>query len=979
MTGQPSMVSELASLTSASKTVERSTTVSYSYVTDWYINLIRAFQEVPPAQSCKKKFVEECCILYEHNPTILQTIKEFSNTYVPEEAIRWYTRDGFLYKVLNRVLREKNQQTIQLLHFLIYDLNRQLKNEIKMTPQNWMKADTVRLYRGQLMSMDELQQLRNNKGEELFVNSFLSLTTDLAVANMFSGAGAFGLDSPMQSVIFHIEWAAIIPTQGPANIERLSFNRDEGEILLSPTYTVNFLDCVYDEQERVWNATFSRIAQTDDPLIRISDDERLMKLELILRYLLEEKDSLDDDTEDMLDTSSVLQDGEFEFTRKFCSTFVEDVPILLRELKLPELCSVTLNDDSSDRFHLRTLRSFTADALDHGPKIEDDIIVTLYDALGGVFKMNGKLMEAYYYYQKASIYDKPQSQTTYTRQAHLAQIHKLNGNYELAWNIFNELMDRTNDADNFLYDDADNDVEDDNDADDDDNDDHDDDDDSEHVDDERMAYVIEAWAELGYRQNKNKYSFRFFEVLRQMATAKNKAQCFVCNKEKNTYDCKGCSKEFCFQHLTEHRQILDKQLDEIINDHDQFQHTIIQQKQNPQNASLIQQIDQWEKNSIEKIQQTAQQCRETLMKSTEKSINDVEKKFIELSKKLKEIREENEFNELDLNHFQLQLKQITKEFVTPSNISIRQDSQEFIKKILVISSFETIQIKKNKFQQFAITVAGGSGKGHELNQLSDALGIFIDNDKSVYIADSYNHRIVKWKLNSVTGQIIAGGNQNNQLNYPTNIIFDKKNNSFIISEWGNKRIIRCFGQTQQTIISNIRCTGLTIDKNGFIYVSDWDNHEVRRWKQGDTEGELVAGGNGYGNHLNQLNVSTFIFIDDEYSLYISDNKNHRVMKWKKDAKEGIIVAGGNGQGNSLRQLSSPQGVFADHSGQIYVADEGNNRLMRWCEGDKEGEIVVSTNVQGNQLNCPTGLSFDNDENLYVVDRNNHRVLKYKQI
>ncbi|CAF0790274.1 unnamed protein product [Adineta steineri] len=355
------------------------------------------------------------------------------------------------------------------------------------------------------------------------------------------------------------------------------------------------------------------------------------------------------------------------------------------------------------------------------------------------------------------------------------------------------------------------------------------------------------------------------------------------------------------------------------------------------------------------------------MKSTEKSINDVEKKFIELSKKLKEIREENEFNELDLNHFQLQLKQITKEFVTPSNISVRQDPQEFIKKISVISSFDsyqsnhstistatisknpittnqistqsqikqkTIQIKKNRFQQFPATVAGRIEieKGHELNQLSDPLGIFIDDDKSVYIADSYNHRIVKWKLNSYGGQIIVGGNQNNQLNYPTNIIFDKKNNSFIISEWGNKRVIRCFDQTQQTIISNIRCTGLTIDKNGFIYVSDWDNHE-----------------------------------------------NHRVMKWRKDAKEGIIVAGGNGQGNSLKQLSSPQGVFADHSGQIYVADEGNNRIMRWCERDKEGEIVVSTNVQGNQLNCPTGLSFDNDENLYVVDCNNHRVLKYKKI
>ncbi|CAF4151957.1 unnamed protein product, partial [Adineta steineri] len=261
--------------------------------------------------------------------------------------------------------------------------------------------------------------------------------------------------------------------------------------------------------------------------------------------------------------------------------------------------------------------------------------------------------------------------------------------------------------------------------------------------------------------------------------------------------------------------------------------------------------------------------------------------------------------------------------------------------------------------------------------------------KSIYIDYSFNHRIVKWKLNSNTGQIIVGGNEsgnkNNPLNDPANIIFNKNNNSFIISDYGNRRVIRYFDQNQtnqQVIISNIDCSRLTIDKNGFIYVSDDENHEVRRWKQGDTKGELVAGGNGKGNHLNQLSVPTFIFIDEDYSLYISDCVNHRVMKWKKDAKEGIIVAGGNGQGNSLNQLSYPNGVIVDHLGQIYVADSWNARVMRWCEGDADGEIVVGGNGKGNhsnQLNCPRGLSFDNEENLYVVDHGNHRIQKYEKI
>ncbi|CAF3734821.1 unnamed protein product [Adineta steineri] len=302
---------------------------------------------------------------------------------------------------------------------------------------------------------------------------------------------------------------------------------------------------------------------------------------------------------------------------------------------------------------------------------------------------------------------------------------------------------------------------------------------------------------------------------------------------------------------------------------------------------------------------------------------------------------------------------------------------------------QQIQTKKNTFQQFGITVAGRNGKGQKLNQLYNPEGIFIDNDKSIYIADFFNHRIVKWKLNSKTGQVIAGGNgkgsENNQLDCPTNIIYDKKKDSFIISDWQNNRVIRHFDQNQtnqQIIISHTNCFGLTMDKNGFIYVSDCENNEVRRWKQGDKKGELVAGGNGEGNQLNQLNYPYCIFIDEDYSLYISDERNHRVMKWNKDAKEGIIVAGGNGYGNSLKQLNHPQGVIVDHLGQIYVADSGNDRVMRWCEGDEEGEIVVGGNGwgnQSNQLRCPTGLSFDNEENLYVADRDNHRVQKYEKI
>jgi sugar lactone lactonase YvrE len=293
-----------------------------------------------------------------------------------------------------------------------------------------------------------------------------------------------------------------------------------------------------------------------------------------------------------------------------------------------------------------------------------------------------------------------------------------------------------------------------------------------------------------------------------------------------------------------------------------------------------------------------------------------------------------------------------------------------------------------KWKQNGLTIAGGNGQGDQLNQLYWPRGIYVDDDnRCIYIVDTENHRIIEWKFDAKIGQVVAGGNgkgnRMDQLNKPRDVIVDKKTDSLIICDRENRRLVRWSrrnGTKGETIIPEIDCYSITVDNNGNLYICNAEKNEVRRWKIGETIGTIVAGGNGKGNKLNQLDNPTYLFVDEDYSIYVSDWDNHRVMKWVKGAKEGIVVAGGQGEGNNVIRLSHPQMVSVDHFGNVYVVDSWNNRVVRWSKGSKEGCVILGGNGKGqqsNQFNGPIGLAFDRQGNLYVVDHWNDRVQKFE--
>lgn len=289
--------------------------------------------------------------------------------------------------------------------------------------------------------------------------------------------------------------------------------------------------------------------------------------------------------------------------------------------------------------------------------------------------------------------------------------------------------------------------------------------------------------------------------------------------------------------------------------------------------------------------------------------------------------------------------------------------------------------------QNGATLAGGNGFGTSMNQLYYPCGFFIDNDHTLYIAEWSNHRITEWKSGETIGRVVAGGNgQGNhldQLSCPTDVILDKIRDQLIICDSGNRRVVRWPRQNGiqgEILISNIGCQGLTIDNEGFLYIVDYNEHEVKRYRMGDNQALIVAGGHGPGNRLDQLNYPRYVFVDQDHAVYVSDTSNHRVVKWNRNATEGIVVAGTEKRGNSLAQLSNPYGIAVDQSGTVYVADYLNNRVVRWSRGATQGIVVIGDTGSGNrasQLNGPVFVSFDDQGDLYVSDYGNFRIQKFE--
>jgi uncharacterized protein (TIGR03437 family) len=222
---------------------------------------------------------------------------------------------------------------------------------------------------------------------------------------------------------------------------------------------------------------------------------------------------------------------------------------------------------------------------------------------------------------------------------------------------------------------------------------------------------------------------------------------------------------------------------------------------------------------------------------------------------------------------------------------------------------------------------------------ADGGGVAVDtrsNPPRLYVADSYNNRILGYKdarqvRPGDVADIVIGQNDltRTQVNAPFN-------NSEVVTDSGL-----------------FRPTGLAVDTNGDLFVADTGNGRVLRFpspfEQTVPGGErrranLVIGQRSFSERFTDasrfnMGAPFGVALTVERHLVVSDAQHNRVLLFRRpdggDLTNGMAADRVFGQsdftstarGTGANRMSSPRHIALDTDDRLFVSDAGNNRIM----------------------------------------------------
>lgn len=221
-------------------------------------------------------------------------------------------------------------------------------------------------------------------------------------------------------------------------------------------------------------------------------------------------------------------------------------------------------------------------------------------------------------------------------------------------------------------------------------------------------------------------------------------------------------------------------------------------------------------------------------------------------------------------------------------------------------------------------------------RLNEPWGIAVDSEGTVYVADTWNHRVQKF---SAEGEWLAtwglfGTNLDNLMNMwgPRGIAVSPDGQLVYVTDTGNKRILvyDSNGIPQRQIgLGGVlpgeldEPVGVAVDGQGNVYVADTWNQRVQVFTP---EGGYLREWRVVGWYGQSLENKPYIAVGPDDVVYVSDPEGYRVLAYDLEGNY-LYHFGDFGSGPDGFML--PAGVSAGPNGEVYVADTQNQRVMRF--------------------------------------------------
>ncbi|CAF1432599.1 unnamed protein product [Rotaria sordida] len=234
----------------------------------WQQMLIYVLKQIPQNEQSKQQMVDFCLDYYKNNKSELEKIKNFKTNYNRDQAIEWYTKEGFLYKLLNKVLRTEDIELFYTFRFFIIDLCIAIENANKHVKDK----DLLTLYRGTQIPKEELQKLKENINRIISFNGFLSTSRNINISLQFACSSY--VTNNFEAVLFEIQADPLLKTVSFVDVESAIVMKGEEEVLFNLNSLFRINSVCFDEATNLWKVL---LTTTDEGSSKVEDYLKLAK------------------------------------------------------------------------------------------------------------------------------------------------------------------------------------------------------------------------------------------------------------------------------------------------------------------------------------------------------------------------------------------------------------------------------------------------------------------------------------------------------------------------------------------------------------------------------------------------------------------------------------------------------------------------------------------------------------------------------